>query len=252
MAKITEKQLISQLKELKAIKPRQQWAVLLKSQILSEKEAKMVQPAANAGILDILSAIFAPRKLAYAFAVVLFLIVGIFGFARYTVPGDLLFPVRKIAEQSQAALSGQTALKQNAASLSSRIKDLAQVAKAGKTNSIPSAISEINANASELVKDLKNNPDPQTVKDIASSLKTLADVTGADFTANPDVENLYQTVVQNQITDLQKETLTDEQQKTLADAEDLYNQGKYTDALEKILTINNLIIDGSNVPAIKK
>ena len=32
-------------------------------------------------------------------AVVIFLIVGAFGFARNTVPGDLLFPIKKIAEQ---------------------------------------------------------------------------------------------------------------------------------------------------------
>ena len=50
-------------------------------------------------------------------------------------------------------------------------------------------------------KNLKNNPtqDPATIKDIANSLKTLADVTGIDLATNSDVQNLYQTVVQNQI-----------------------------------------------------
>jgi hypothetical protein len=169
------------------------------------------------------------------------LIVGVFGFAQYTVPGDLLFPVKKIAEQSQAALIGQSGLKQDVATLNSRINDLAQIAKEGKKDNIPSAISEVNANASQLAKNLKDNPtqDPQTIKDIANSLKTLADVTGTDLSGNPDVKDLYQTVVQSQIADLQKTTLTDDQKNILFEAEDLYNQGKYNDALEKIWDLSN-------------
>ena len=87
---------------------------------------------------------------------------------------------------------------------------------------------------------MKNNPiqDPQTIKDIANSLKTLADVPGTDLTVNPDVKDLYKTVVESQIADLQKATLTADRKKTLSDAEDLYMQGKYTEALEMILLIN--------------
>ena len=254
MFKITQEQLIEQLKTLKEIEPRKEWALLLKSQILAEQKAIPVsvkikktipvpfpeKKAKSIGIMDILSSVFFQRKLAYAFTVVLFLIVGVFGFAINTVPGDLLFPVKKITEQSQAALTGQTSLKQEVATLNSRINDLAQVAKDGRTDNIPSAISEINTKASELAKNLKSNlvNDPQTIKEIANSLKTLADVPGTDLTANPDVKDLYQAVVQSQIADLEKTTLTDEQKNALAQAEDLYDQGKYADALEAILLIN--------------
>jgi hypothetical protein len=179
--------------------------------------------------------------LAYAFAVVLFLIVGVFGFANHTVPGDVLFPVKKIAEQSQAALTGQTALKQNVANLNSRINDLSQVAKEGKKDNIPSAISEINTNVSVLAQSLKDNPaqDPQTIKDIAASLKTLASVPGTDLSEFQEIKDLYQMVAQSQIDNLEKTTLTEEQNKALAEIKDLYEQGKYTEALEKILLINN-------------
>ena len=87
---------------------------------------------------------------------------------------------------------------------------------------------------------MKDNPaqDPKTLKEIANSLKTLADVPGTDLSENQDVKDLYQTVTQSQIADLQKTTLTDEQKKTLAEIEDLYAQGKYADALEKILLLN--------------
>jgi len=251
MTKITEKQLIESLSQLKEIKPRKEWAVLLKSQILSEKQAEVKitkAPAQFAGIMDVFSSAFFQKKIAYSFAAFVFVIVGLIGFARYTVPGDLLFPVKKMAEQSQAALSGQTGLKQNVVALSSRINDLAQVTKEGRTESMPSAINEITANAKDLAQNLKNNPaqDSQTIKDIATSLKTLADVPGTDLSENADVKDLYQAVVQSQIADLQKITLTDDQKKILADAEDLYSQGKYGDAFEKIYSINNQ--QTSNLP----
>lgn len=261
--KITQKQLIESLKQLKEIKPRQEWAILLKSQILEEQKITAITVKAkkeipvpvkqetflrqgygrekSVGILDILSSVFFQRKLAYSFALALFLIVGIFGFAQYTVPGDLLFPIKKVAEQSQAALTGQAGLKHDVATLNSRINDLSKVAKEGRTDNIPSTIDEIKIDVSQLAKNLKDNPvqDPQTLKDIVISLKTLADVPGTDLSENPDVKDLYQTVAQSQIADLQNITLTDDQQSMLAEAEDLYNQGEYIDALEKILLINN-------------
>ena len=52
------------------------------------------------------------------------------------------------------------------------------------------------------------------------------------------MQDLYKTVVTQQILDLQKTSLTNDQQKILADTVELYNTGKYSDALEKILLIN--------------
>lgn len=241
---LTEKQLISKFQTLKEIKPRKEWAFSLKSQILSEpvsaKSFGVIKQARSVGILDAFSAVFTQRKLAYSLATLVFIIIGIIGFAEYTVPGDLLFPIKKLSEQSQANLTGQSVLKQDVVALSNRINDLAQVAKGGKKDNIPLAISEISVNVSVLVKSLKENPttDQETIKEIAISLKTLANVPGTDLTESQEVKDLYQTVVKNQIADLKKTTLTDEQKKTLTEIEDLYNKGKYADALEKTLLIN--------------
>jgi hypothetical protein len=242
MAKITEKQLIENLKALKEIKPNQEWATLLKSQILSEntKFEAVKLPAEKFGILETISSVFFQKKFVYSFAAFAFVIVGLIGFAQSTVPGDLLFPVRKISEQSTAALSGKAVLKQDVATLNNRINDLAQVAKQGKKDNVPSAISEISTNVSALAKALKENPvnDPETIKDIADGLKVLASVPGTDLSENPDVIDLYKTVVQSQIEDIEKTTLTAEQKEIMAEVRDLYDNGKYLDALEKILLIN--------------
>lgn len=246
MSKITQKQLVERLGMLKEIKPRREWAVLLKSQILAESQVEARIPAQKISFSDIISNFkfqisnSFSKKLAYATATLVFMIIGVLGFAQHTMPGDLLFPIKKISEQSQAALSGQTILKQEATVLSNRINDLAQVAKEGRKENLPSAISEINANVSELAKNLKeNSADAETLKEIALSLKTLATVPGTDFSENAEVIDLYKSVVEGQIADLEKSTLTEEQEESLKEAKDLYGQEKYTDALEIMLLINN-------------
>ena len=236
---MNQKDLIKSLKELKGIKPRSEWAILAKSEIFEGAPEKRIitNPVIKTSVFDTIKLSLIHRKLAYSFATLAFVVVGLVGFAQYTMPGDLLFPVRKIAEQSEAALSGQPGVQQNLVALNHRINDLALAAKEGKTSNIPSAINEININASELVKNLKDNPseDPKTVKEILASLEVLASVPGTDLSENQDVKDLYQIIVQNQIADLEKATLTEEQEVSLAEVRDLYEQGKYIEALEKIL-----------------
>jgi len=240
MTKITQKQLIESFKQMKEIKPRQEWASLLRAKILVKKPsfAKASEGQANpATFASTFSSVFFQRKMAYSFAALLFLVIGAVSFSKYAVPGDLLFPIKKIAEQSQANLTGQTPLNQDVTALNNRVNELAQVAKEDKTNNIPSAISEV----TQAVKNLKNSSikNSQTIKNIASSLKTLADVPGTDLSANSDVKDLYQTVVQNQIADLQKTTLTDDQKNILTQAENLAKEGNYEQALEALLPISN-------------
>lgn len=145
---------------------------------------------------------FFSRKLAYSFAAILLLVAGVFGATK-------LLPTR-IEPQQTASLTSQNV---------AVIKD------------------QINVTVKNIVQNLKENPvqNPQTMKVLA---KTLADMPG-DMTTSPDVKGLMQTVVESQIIDLEKATLTDEQNETLVEVEDLYGQGKYTEALEKILLINN-------------
>lgn len=244
MPKLTQKQLVEQLRELKEIKPRAEWVILAKSQIFNEPalEQKVIKnPVRKVSIFGVVASSLLHRKLAYSFATLLFIFVGLVGFAQYTMPGDLLFPVKKITEQSEAALTGQTGVKQSMATLNNRINDLAKAAKEGKKDNIPAAINEINTNAVELAKNLRNEPieDSATIKEIAVSLKVLADLQGEeDLTETPQVKDLYQAVVENQLADLEKSTLTEEQTEFLATAQELYEQGDYVGALEEILKIN--------------
>ena len=211
MTTITEKQLIESLKSLKGIKPRQEWASLLKSQILAEKQVEIkVQPARFADLGNIFSAMFSQRKLAYSLAAILILIAGAFGLLKILPTGT-----GTVSQKSVALLTAQT-------------------------NKVAQVDPKVVAVIKNLNQTLKNNPvqDPQVIQNIAASLKTLADVPGSNLTTSPDMQDLYKTVVANQIEDLQKTTLTNDQQKILAETVQLYNTGKYSDALEKILSIN--------------
>lgn len=206
MSKITEKQLISKLSELKAIKPRQEWASLLKSQILAEKQEVVAEKnsATFAGFMNVFSQTFSQRKLAYSLATLALMVIGVLGFVKYET--DVSF--RQFAQSSQASLMGQTEMKQSVASLKVKINNL-------KVN------------------------DKTAVKEIAVSLKTLASVSGKDLTTNSEVVDLYETIVARQISDLKKSTLTIDQKKILTKAEDLYGQEKYSDALEQLLLIDS-------------
>lgn len=244
---LTEKELISKLQTLKDIKPRQDWVVFAKREILGgNQKSEARNPKFNfSGILDFLPALTYQRKLAYAFATILLVMVGTFGFSQYTMPGDLLFSVKKITEQSQAALSSQTSLKQDMASLSNRINDLAQVTKDGRTANIPSAIDEVRQSASKLTESLKGDltKDPQSVRELANEVQKIKQLqTLTDLTDIPEIKSLNDalaTLVQKEITDLEKTTLTEGQLETLKNIKDLYDKGDYVTALEKILTINN-------------
>ncbi|MEK7658462.1 MAG: hypothetical protein AAB352_01180 [Patescibacteria group bacterium] len=238
---MTEEQSIKQLNKLQEIKPRREWVVLTKNQILGG-EAKAVM-ANKKGILSQLL-VFLPRlsyqrQFAYAFASLALIVAGLFGFAQYTVPGDTLFSVRRLTEQSQAALTGQKALQNDIANFNSRVSDLAKVAKDNKVGNIPSAIKEVSSIAKTLKNDLAQNP--QSIKEVAGSLQTLAAVSGTDLSENPEVKDLYKVIVENQMKDLKETTLTKEQEKTLLEVEELYKKGDYSGAFVKIYTELNTI-----------
>lgn len=249
-----EKQLIENLKSLKEIKPRNEWVVLAKAQIFapSTYENRITKPALKtAGILDVLTNVFFQRKLAYALAAFIFVIVGVFGFAQSTLPGDALFPFKKIAEQSQAALVGASSLQNSFDAYDRRVQDLVRAVKEDKKSNIPSAINEVKESMAVAVKgvtEIAKQEDGKSLKAIAAEVKKIKDnqdqlrVLGVDVEETEEVNELNSVLaplVQSEIDSLEKATLTDGQKDILKEINVLYEQGKYSDALEKILLIND-------------
>jgi len=254
-----EKELINKLRELRQIKPRKTWVILAKNQILDNASVdnvnavKPVQKRSWFTSLNLLPALIYQRKLAYAFATLLFAMVGIFGFAQYTVPGDVLFSVKKITEQSQTALiPKENQLKSNLEVANKRLNELTQVVKDNKTQNIAPAINEFQASISQATKSLINSINQKDItisaKDIAVQIKKIEDgkkqlqtygVNLETTSESKDLNNALDFLVQKEIDSLENTTLTEDQQKIADEVKSLYTDGKYLDALETILTINN-------------
>ena len=175
-----EKQLINKLKELQQIKPRKDWVLLVKNQILADEKPAFTKGFSEAkqafNILSFLPALIYQRKLAYAFATFLFMMVGMFGFAQYTVPGDALFSVKKFTEQSQTALfPGADQLKNSFEVANRRLSDLTQVVENKRTQNIAPSIKEFQASVFEVadklsVSNLKAVSNPEAVKKVVNKL----------------------------------------------------------------------------------
>ena len=244
-----ENKLINTIRQLKEIKPRQEWASLLKSQILNTAEQKQVVqvavPAQRIGIIDIISGVIFQKKFAYVSATLtfMFMVVGVFGFVNYTMPGDIFYPVKKIVEQTQSQSALQIAY--------NRSEDLVKIVKENKTQNLAPAITEYKASISDAVKNLTNSlsadNDKKLVEGIIAEVKKIQEnqeqlktlgIKIEDSDEMSELESALAVIVENQIADLEETTLTKEQQTTLTEIKDLYEQGKYSDALEVMLQMD--------------
>lgn len=239
---MTGEQLISRLQTLKQIKPRKDWVLLTKNEIL-KKETVVSQPA-RTDFVGLFSNVFNyafRNKMAYSFAALLFVFVGAFGFAQYnTTPKDTLLLAENTAEQFQAALIGETSVRTKLETLKKKSNDLA-VVKTQKDGDVLSATKELNDVAKSLTDAIAK--DPSLAKEVAMEItadQTLSAVFSVDdLKESSDI--LYKAIDEQMIEDFQKgkATLTLEQQEKMEEILELYNGGKYATAMEKILLMNN-------------
>ena len=245
-----EKQLINKLKELQQIKPRKDWVLLVKNQILADEKPAFTKGFSEAkqafNILSFLPALIYQRKLAYAFATFLFMMVGMFGFAQYTVPGDALFSVKKFTEQSQTALfPGADQLKNSFEVANRRLSDLAQVVENKRTQNIAPSIKEFQASVFEVadklsVSNLKAVSNPEAVKKVVEMGKKVRELQSRGVIIEEEGLNIlelesFTKVLEDLITDLENRTLTTKQEVVLDRMKELFEKGEYSEALELYL-----------------
>lgn len=230
---ISEKQLIAKIQELKRIKPEQEWAVLAKSRILEENKAvespilRGLEQKRKVGILSVFPQLFRNKMPAYAFASFLFFVAGVFGLMILSAGNEI-----KVAEKSPAALVVSEAFKEK----SQNVVDAAK----HKPQNFSLAIEEFKSAAKNLTQAIEKNP--EMAKEVAMEVKnsgTLLSVVSEAETEEA-LASSYKAVVKPVLNDLNsnKENLTQEQQKDLAEANDLYENGDYSQALEKVLLIS--------------
>jgi len=248
---MNEKDLIRQLKMLQAIRPREDWVVLTKNRVFSQ------EPETETKFGFVLFLPFFRHKLALAPVVSLFIIIGLFGFAQNTVPGDLLFSVKKMTETAQVGLS--SAVEKPGVQLklaNKRLEELNRIAQANEVNNLGPAIEEFQANIAEATRSIVGmnanvtTSDSMVLKEIVDETKKLkenkqkvedilATVIGDTDELNNAVALLERQLASQLIAGLESQTLSEGDEALLEEAKQYFEAGDYSQALYNIWLLSN-------------
>ncbi|KPJ55342.1 hypothetical protein AMJ47_00520 [Parcubacteria bacterium DG_72] len=241
---MTEKQLVCQLKKLQDIQPRKDWVVFTKSKIFEENNI-----GKEKSIVSLLSTIIKElqmgekfvfqHKMAFASALIIVVLFGLFGFAQKSVPGDSLFALKKMTEQSQAVfISDNYKSIHNFEIAGKRLDDLTKIAQENDVKKIAPALVEYNETVSRAAETLNQ---AGSVQEIALEIKKLQEKEnlvrsfGIEIAENKDLDNAIAEIVKREVAYLKEKELTEEQKLILADIEKEIEQEDYSSALEKVL-----------------
>jgi len=226
---MTEKELIGKIRELRQIKPRKDWVVLTKTQILGQEETPKFE----------LFPFFRP---AYAGLFFLLLLVGLIEFSQAALPGDPLYSLKRITEKAQAVfVSKEERPNLNFELANKRLEELNQIAQKNEVKKLAPAITEFQVNVSEVAKNLaRARVDKEMVAQTVKLKKTKEEVEKVLATKieTEEYDNALAQLVENQIKDLDGSTLTEDQMKILEEAKKDFGAGNYSEALVKILILS--------------
>lgn len=246
-----EKQLITKIQALRDIKPNKDWVVLTKSRIL-EKEQPVLSRNAISRLRDVMNIwndinfVF-NHKYAFAGLISLFAVVGTFGFALKSTPGDALFAVKKALEESQGVfISDLERQKFDLEKANKRLEDLSKIAISKDSRKLAPAIDEYKATVSEVAKNIAKEKDSAKIKELVAEVRKLENreeeikSLGVEFGENVDKDIVLVSLIAREIEKLELEdNLTIDQQTLLAGIKDDCEKGDFVGALEKILEIKN-------------
>ena len=226
-----EKEIISQLKTLRKIKPDKKWVLLTKDRILGQEKAPFFS-------------FF--LKPAYAGLLLIFIFFGLFGFSQNSLPGDPLYTIKKAVEKIEGAFVEEDKKSNYQIELAKkRLEELKILAETNRVKKLPSAFKEVRESTVEATKNLAKTKKidqkiianllefENTKKDIEE--KVLATQIGIDEKENP-----AKIVIEFLISDLEKRSLTEEQKNLFEKAKEDFEKGDYSQALIKLQQLSNL------------
>ncbi|MCX6760091.1 MAG: hypothetical protein NTW46_01995 [Candidatus Nealsonbacteria bacterium] len=237
-----EKDIIAKLQTLKEIKPNKDWAVFVKSQILKEESKRNVfAPIGSAW--QILKIVFG-NQYAFAGAIVLFIVMGTFGFSLKSNPEEI---VSSIIEQSQMAfMTGEQKVDYNLDKASQQMDDLTKAAQENDTNKINPALNEYKASISAAAQNLANETDKTKIKETVARVKELENKEGLVQSLgvvlgdNLEKDSALVKLISDQVKELEaKKDLSPENIRNVNQIKDFCEKGYFTEALDLILLVNN-------------
>jgi len=252
---MTEKELITKIRKLSQIEPRKDWVIFTKERILGEEFKNSRERVSAFGWSEFVGGIriLFQRKFAFASLSVVIIfggLLGTFGFAQNSLPGNSLYILKKITEKTQAVfVSEENQARYNLKIVNERLDDLIKIAQTNKINNLASAIEGVQRSKEKAVKSLNDSEvkkDPTKVKEIVIEVKKLEEsqqrlekVYGiSGLGENKEKENPTKVMVEWLIEDAGNSSLTEDQEKSLAGAIKDYEEGNYSQALEEILLLS--------------
>ena len=240
---MTEKELVGKIRLLRQIKPRKDWVVLTKNQILGEEPTYRDRVSA---ILEVFPRIIFGYKPAFVSLVVVFILFGLFVSAQNSLPGDPLYSLKRISEKTRAVFVSEDEESQYRLEMANkRLEELVKIAQVNQVKKLAPAIEEYQASAAKAAQNLKKTKNSQELKEIVQQTKKLEEnkqkvealgvVIGEE---TEGLENALSQLVEREIKDLENRTLTEAQQKLLETAEADFEAGNYSQALGKILLLS--------------
>ena len=236
---MTENELISKIKELKQIKPKQDWVFLTKEQILSKKEE-----VSSPSFIRVMRFMFG-HKLAFSSLVVFLVLIGTFSFAQKSLPGDTLFFIKKAVEKSQVVFVSEAEKpKFKLDQAKKRLQDLTKIAEANDTKKLAPAINEYQASMSEVAETLAKEEDKEKLKEIVLEVQKLEEKEerikslSVEMERNIDLDYILVLTIINHIKDLETRSLTEKQREILVEIKEDVENEDFEAALIKSLEIN--------------
>ncbi len=235
-----EKETIKLLQELKAIKPRKEWVFLSKKRILGpDFEPK------TSSLMDVFS--FFGQKWILAPISAVLLLIGAFAISQSSLPGDALYPMKRMSETLNSYLASQE--DRSMARLESadkRIDELQKIAETNQAKKLSAALNEIESSKRAVKKeaaglktmtqeDANRVAKEMALKMVEINQKESQVLAGLGIEQKKAVDPAEKEIAEILIQEAENSELAESQALALENAKQAFSQTDYQRALEEIL-----------------
>jgi len=243
---MNEKNLIKKIQTLKQIEPDKDWVALTRRQIIGFEDIQ-IRPSFADRVLEVFQVLPGfSYKLALATLAVIVALGGTIGFSQAALPGDLLYPVRKLVDKTGYLLvSKNNQPKLGLEIANKRLDELTMIAQNNQGRNLAPAINEFRQSMVEAADKLKIvDGSPKITKEIVDQTEKLrenkekVEAMGVVVGETKELNQVLSQLVEREIKDLENRSLTEEQIGFLAQVKQDFQDGNYEKALEGILILS--------------
>lgn len=237
-----ETELIKKIQELRGIKPRQDWVVSVKNQIL-EREIAPVREGFLAGWRW--PRLVLQYRMAVVSLVVAGLLIGTFSFAQKAMPGDFLYALKKVAEKTKLSFAPEQEKPMiHLEHANEKLQNIVKIVEGNRKEKITPIIEEYQNNVSEAAKSLSQTQKPDVKKIVEKTkeinenkqkIEALGLIIGESEELEIVLTPIYKEEAERLIEDLKESTLLENQQECLDEAVIEYEEENFNQALELLL-----------------